>query len=126
MVDYLFLLIALALNSMANVILKMGAVESAKRQTAGQGGLMGLLTNFLDMKTIIAVVLFGLNIFFYKQALTRLPVSIAYPAMSALGLIVVFSLSFILLGERLSIQQLIGFCVIIAGVILVTTAGKAA
>ena len=68
----------------------------------------------------IGVVSFGLALVCYSVVLSKLNLSIAYPLMVSLGLIIVILASYFFLAESISIVQIAGFVLIIAGVWLVS------
>ena len=65
------------------------------------------------MITVIAVV--G-GIFFLSLAMKTLPVSIAYPIWTAVGVLGTVGLGFVLLGEELSALKIASTIAIVAGV----------
>lgn len=115
-----FLIVALVLNASANILLKVGAMQS--RELASDASLMTKALNFLNIATCMGIVLFAGNVLVYRKALTGLPISIAYPVMVSVGLlIIVVAARFIpLLGEKISLTQGAGMALIIAGVWLVS------
>ena len=115
---YLYLAIALTLNAAANILLKVGATHLGGLD---EPGLIGrLLTNY---HLLGGLVLFALNVVFYAVALTRLDLSIAYPVMTAGGIMIVVTVSVLLLSESLSVIQLVGLGFLVLGIILITRIG---
>jgi small multidrug resistance pump len=111
---YLFLALALTLNAAANVLLKLGA-ENLGRLDAPD--LIGrLLTNY---HLLAGLVLFALNVVFYAAALTRLNLSVAYPVMTAGGVLIVVSVAFFWLKEPIAPAQILGLLLLVAGILLV-------
>jgi multidrug transporter EmrE-like cation transporter len=108
---YGYLIIALALNSLANVLLKFAAI--------GQNGasLRALVTNPF---AIIGVTLFASNVYFYIQALRVLPISLVYPTMTAVSFIIISVFAVFAFKEPFSLTTLLGHIVIVLGVVLVT------
>lgn len=117
---YIFLTVALTLNATANLLMKMGA----DRLDAGEGAglLKGILTNYY---LVGGVILFGLNIIFYVAALTRLNLSVAYPVMMAGGVLIVVSVSVLYFRESLTLAQMFGILLLIAGLVLITHKAQA-
>ena len=111
---------ALAMNSLANVLIKMGA--NASGATDLNGNFLQKLFTFLNLSTILAMVFFACNIFVYRKALEGIPLSVAYPIMAGGGLFVVTLISFVhpLLREKVSLIHIIGLAFILFGIILVT------
>ena len=112
---YLFLALALTLNAAANVLLKVGAGHLGRLDAPDLIGR--LLTNY---HLVAGLVLFALNVVLYAAALTRLDLSVAYPVMTAGGVLIVVSVSYFVLGESVSPVQLLGLALIVAGILLVT------
>ncbi len=112
---YLFLIIALVLNTSANVFMKVGARNIALFKEYGL--FQGLLKNNV---IIIGIVLFALNIIFYILALSKINLSIAYPIMTIGGLSLITIISFILFKETMTPMQWGGIFVLIIGIILVS------
>lgn len=113
MTSWLALGIALVLNAVANMLLKAGSSVLA-------GGFSFPVLARAATNPYIAggVILFALNIICYSYALSRLPLSLAYPTMIIGGLIIVTTASALIFGETLSYLQAGGLALIVFGVIL--------
>jgi multidrug transporter EmrE-like cation transporter len=112
------LIVALVLNAGANVLMKVGA------NTAGplsdNASLWARITSFLNAATILAIVLFAANVLAYRKALDNLNVSVAYPIMVSTGMILITIVAATpVLGERITITQIVGMVLIALGVWLV-------
>ena len=112
---YALLALALTLNAAANVLLKVGASRLGPLQ--GPDLAARLLGN---VHLWAGLALFGLNVVFYAVALTRLNLSVAYPVMTAGGILIVVTVSFIWLREPVSTSQALGLALLVAGILLVT------
>ena len=112
MTGWVVLLIALTLNAAANALLKAGsvAVREVSRET-----LAAAITN---PYLVGGIVLFALNIFCYAFALSRLPLSLAYPTMVIGGLVIVTAASVLVFGESFSYLQVAGLACVVFGVML--------
>ena len=118
---WLFLGIALVVNSAANIILKKGAQDTSSIASAvPKGGLIGALLSFLNVSTILAIFLFACNILFYRKALSRIPLSVAYPIMTSLGFLIVVAFSVFFYHEPMSWQKMLGLICILAGVLFIS------
>jgi multidrug transporter EmrE-like cation transporter len=113
--DYLLLILALTLNALANVLLKMGATRLPG--WSEPGAMTRLLAN---PYLLTGLTLFALNVVFYAAALSRLNLSVAYPVMVAGGLIVVVVASVVWLREPMTTTQLSGIVLLVLGILLVT------
>ena len=112
---YALLGIALTFNAVANILMKAGM------RNAPEGlGATGMIKHYLtSWPVIVGLALFALNIVAYTQALTKIPLSIAYPIMTSLGFLIVVSASAYFFKETITWVQGIGFALIIGGVICV-------
>ncbi|MCP4602253.1 MAG: EamA family transporter [Proteobacteria bacterium] len=113
---YIFLVIAIVFNGTANILMKAGMQNAPDVQDA-----TAVIKHYLtSWPLIIGIVLFGLNVIAWTQALSKLPLSMAYPIMLSMSLLVVVSGSMIFFRETISWWQCLGFALIICGVICVT------
>lgn len=109
---YIYLTLAFTLNAFANVLLKIG---SSHLVTAGPAGSL-LLANW---RLLAGLALFVCNAVFYALALRTLPISIAYPIMVVMSFIIINGFALTMLGEYITLTQIVGYAVIIAGLFLV-------
>jgi multidrug transporter EmrE-like cation transporter len=112
-VAYLYLALAFTLNSVANVLLKLGA----ERGLSLSGDLFAVAE--ANWQVLLGLAIFASNIIFYFLALRELPLSVAYPVMVAMGFLIVNSYALIMLHEPIAAGQLIGYLLIIIGLTLV-------
>jgi|SRR3989344_9681548 len=111
MMNYGFILTALVLNAVANILLKIAAID--KKGTS----LVALLTNPL---AILGVIIFAGNIYFYIQALRLFPISLVYPILAAAGFLIINTYGIWYLKEPFSLTIFLGYVAIILGIILIT------
>jgi multidrug transporter EmrE-like cation transporter len=112
------LVFALLANATANVLIRMGMKDLTLSFERPVELLRGILLN----GTVMAgITLFALNVLAYAFALTKLRLSVAYPVMTSLGLVIVMVLSWVLMGERITPLQLVGTALILGGVVLVAS-----
>jgi multidrug transporter EmrE-like cation transporter len=116
---WLPLVVALVLNAAANVLIKVGAKLAAPLGTTAP--FLDKVLNFLNAATIAGIVLFAANVLVYRKALDNLDISVAYPIMVSVGLILVTiaSVTLPVLSERVSAVQIAGMVLISIGVWLV-------
>ena len=119
---------AMLLNAAANLLMKVGM-----KSVAGSGGLLrdgpiaaaGLIAT--SGVLLIGLTCFGLNAALYMYALQSksLPISVAYPIMVGGGFVLIAVVARVhpALAERLSIGQLAGVAMIMAGIVLVASQG---
>jgi multidrug transporter EmrE-like cation transporter len=109
------LIFAIVFNAFANILIKVGMVRI--RDTSG---LFRLIQEAVKQPALIGgVCCFILALAAYSMVLTRLNLSIAYPVMVSMGLVIVTLASFFLLKETIKPLQIAGFVFIIAGVWMV-------
>ncbi len=121
MKHWLFLTVALSLNAAANLLMKVGANAQQRSPLAPDASLAAKGFHFLNFATIAGLVLFAANVLIYRKALDGLPVSVAYPVMVSVGLVIVATAAALLpmLNERISGMQIAGMAAIALGVWLV-------
>ncbi|MEQ9459927.1 MAG: SMR family transporter [Phycisphaeraceae bacterium] len=110
----LALAIGIISNAAANILIK----TAMRRLSDAQLGPAFFLQAILDPILITGILCFGLALAFYAFALTKIDLSIGYPAMTSLGLIIVAAWSAVVFGEKLSIIRLAGMAAILLGVAL--------
>ncbi len=125
------LVLALALNAAANLMMKAGASQVERAGGFFAGGAWKAVQTVLGTPVLlIGLTCFALNAAFYMYALSSrtLSISIAYPLMVGGGYAIIATTAYLLLGERLTVGQWIGVALILAGVFLVAiqTAERAA
>ena len=114
----LALVVALVANATANVLIRWGMKDLQLSLADPAATLKGIL---LNGRVMAGIVLFALNVLAYAFALSRIRLSVAYPVMTSVGLVIVMVLSFALLGEKITGLQLVGTALILGGVVLVAS-----
>ena len=112
------LVFALVANATANVLIRWGMKDLALDLSQPVQTLRGIV---LNGRVMGGIVLFACNVLAYAFALSKLRLSVAYPVMTSVGLVIVMVLSFALLGERITPVQLLGTALILGGVVLVAS-----
>ena len=79
--------------------------------------LFKLLTSPL---ILLAIASYGLGVIFYMFMLSRLDLSLLYPVMTALGLVLATLISALFFHEQISLTRLSGIAVVIIGVFLIS------
>ena len=114
----LALVFALLANATANVLIRWGMKDLQLSLADPVATARGIL---LNGRVMAGIVLFALNVLAYAFALSKLRLSIAYPVMTSVGLVIVMVLSFALLGEKITGLQMVGTALILGGVVLVAS-----
>lgn len=120
---FVALVIALALNAGANLLIKFGmrAVD-AELATSGplEPGLVPLVGLLLrHWILLLGLACFAANVVFYAYALQKLPISVAYPIMVTSGFAIIVVVAGAMLSERLTPMQWVGVLAILVGVAMV-------
>lgn len=110
---YLYLALAFTLNSIANILLKLGAA----RGLSLSGGLLVIVE--ANWHFLLGLGIFAINVIFYFLALRALPLSVAYPVMVVMGFLIVNSYALLALHEPITAGQYVGYALIIVGLTLV-------
>jgi multidrug transporter EmrE-like cation transporter len=112
---YFYLVVAMVLNALANMLLKQGA---ARLGGLGEAHLVQRVLH--NPHLLFGLLLFALNVVFYLAALSRLNLSVAYPVMVAGGLLIVTLGSAVWLRETVTALQWGGIGLLTLGIVLVT------
>ena len=111
---YILLGAALVCNALANFLLKLGSSDFAAIRSLGV--VRGVLTNYV---LLAGLALFACNIVFYALALSKISLSVGYPIMTAVGLIILTTISALYLREAVGLWQVVGIGLIIIGIVCV-------
>lgn len=114
----LALALALLANASANLLIRWGMKDRTLSLSQPALLVRGIL---LNGRVLTGIALFALSVLAYAFALSRIRLTVAYPVMTSLGLVIVMLLSYLLLGERITPPQLVGTGLILAGVLLVAS-----
>lgn len=112
---WFFLIIGLLLNATANILLKVAA-RHVERSEQSVGIIFRLFT---DPFLLLGIISFGLALGAYSYSLTKFDLSVAYPIMTSLGLVIVALFSFFFFKESYHVTKILGTILILIGVILV-------
>ena len=112
---YLVLSLAIILNALANILMKVAMLQQEKTTN-----IITLVTQSLTNPVLLlGIVSFGLALVAYCFVLAKINLSIAYPLMTSLGFLIVILASWLFLDENITKIQIVGFTCIIAGVWMV-------
>jgi len=116
---YVFLVIAICCNAAANVMLKL----AAGRPFSLAGGAGKVVAD--NSHLILGLFLFAVNVLFYVAALRVLPLSVAYPLMVGMTFLIVSAAASYFLGEAFTLWHVIGYLLILCGIVAVSVFGAA-
>lgn len=113
---FVFLVIALVFNALANILMKLANIRSI----ADHNGTLSerIAGIYLSWPFIGGLFLFGLNLLCYTFALSKMHLSVAYPIMVGSGFVIIGISSYFLFNERLTPFQIAGTFLILIGVTL--------
>ncbi|MFH1758988.1 MAG: SMR family transporter [Patescibacteria group bacterium] len=111
---YLFLTFSFILNALGNVLLKIGAVQGLWAENYNIFYLVA--KNYVP---ISGLALFALSAVFYFLSLREIPLSTAYPVLVMMCFLLISAFSYFYFHENISWPQLLGYCMIAGGLILV-------
>lgn len=115
---WFFLLFAMAVNAGASILMKVGSRVAERNPIGEDAGLVEKGIHFLNLPTLIAIVLFAVNVLAYRRALDEFNLNIAYPVMVSGGLVLVTASAWLIpmLSERLHWWQIAGIILIALGI----------
>jgi drug/metabolite transporter (DMT)-like permease len=111
------ILISILLGSVGQIFIKKGLNNLGSLDFSM--GLIGSYSRiFLSPLIIFGIVIYFFGVFFWLYGLSKIELSFAFPFVS-LSYILVFILSWFLLGENISLLRWVGLATICLGVFLV-------
>lgn len=119
-VTWLLILTGVGLNAAAQLLLKVATRPLAHFTDFSAQTLLG--SAFILARSVpfwVGMLCYGTSVCVWLAALSKAPVSTAYPMLS-LGYIVVAGVSVVWLGESLSPLKVLGIALICVGVVLVS------
>jgi len=118
LLTWILLLSGVGLNAAAQLLLKAATRSSgALVADGGQVSWPAVLQLLRALPLWAGLACYGVSVVVWLGALSRVPVSIAYPMLS-IGYVVNLFLAALLFGETLSLPKLAGVALICAGVIV--------
>ena len=109
------------LNASAQILMKAGTNAIGHFDFSVENILPIGLKLATEWHIIVALFCYAVSVVVWMLALSRVPVSIAFPLLS-MAYIVTAVAAFYLLGEAMSLTKMIGIGVIIFGVIIISRA----
>jgi multidrug transporter EmrE-like cation transporter len=117
-ISFALVLLGVTLNAMAQSLLKLGANRLGTLDWSGQHMLATALRIMTEWPFLVGFGCYGVSVLVWILALTRVPVTVAYPALS-LGYIMNGLIAYFWLGETLDMRWWGGIALICAGVALI-------
>jgi multidrug transporter EmrE-like cation transporter len=110
------LLFAVAAAATGQVMLKHG-MQVASARAAESGGSLALRAATSPW-VLLGLVVFGVSAVAWLAALSRVPLSVAYP-FNALGYLAILTASIVILHERANVLTWVGTFLVVSGLLLV-------
>lgn len=117
---YIFMGLAVIFTSIGQILQKIGSGMVKKEHL--KIGIRSILV-FLNPFIFSALIMLFFATIFYLLALSKLPLSIAYPMLSS-GYVLVVLLSKIFLKEEVSLKRWLGVFIIMIGIFVIFNSGK--
>lgn len=115
---YLLLALAIIFNALANIVVKWAM--RGENDIFSHGYIEAFRAIASNYWAWAGIALFGLAFILYSLVLTKMNLSIAYPIMTSLGLVIISVVSIFAFQESFSLIQAGGIVLIIGGVWLVS------
>ncbi|MHB1661292.1 MAG: SMR family transporter [bacterium] len=119
-ISYIFMGLAVIFTSVGQILQKIGSGRVKKEHL--EIGVRSIFI-FFDPFIFSALIMLFFATVFYLLALSKLPLSIAYPMLSS-GYVIVVLLSKIFLNEKVSLKRWFGVFIIIIGIFIIFNSGK--
>jgi len=110
------LLFAVITAAAGQVMLKHGMQIATARATSSGGSLV--LSAVTTFWVPLGLVVFGVSAIAWLAALSKVPLSVAYP-FNALGYLVILAASILVLHERASVMTWLGSLLVVSGLVIV-------
>jgi drug/metabolite transporter (DMT)-like permease len=120
---YGLLLIACVLTVIGEVMLKVGITHVTERVGAFSLSPTILFSTFTDWRVLLGFALVFGGSLFWLGVISRVELSFAYPLL-AMNYVILLIPSRFLLNESISPTRIVGACIIVAGVIVITWSQK--
>ena len=120
LITWVLILTGVGLNAAAQLLLKV-ATRPLSHFTEFNADILhgSVIILFKSLPFWTGMLCYGASVCVWLAALSKAPVSTAYPMLS-LGYVVVATVSVLWLGELMTLSKVIGIALICAGVVLVS------
>lgn len=115
----LLVLLGVGLNAAGQLLLKAGTNAVGHFEFHADNLIPVALKLALQPWILGGVVCYGISLVVWIMALSRVPVSIAYPMLS-IGYVINAFIAYFWFGEALAMQKMLGIGFIMLGVVLIT------
>ena len=104
-------MLAAAISAFGQVLLKYAMLKHGPIKFS----LHGLLSLLFEPRLLVALTLYAAALLMWLHVLSKIPLSMAYPVL-AITYVIVPLLSIFFFDERIQQSQIIGICLVLAGV----------
>ena len=116
---WLALVLSIALATTGQLLLKAGMDATGVTVALQPRALLELVRTVLgSWRLLLGFAAFGSSSLFWLAALSRVPLSVAYPIVSV-SYVLILGSSWVLLGERPSMVTMLGALLVMSGVALI-------
>jgi multidrug transporter EmrE-like cation transporter len=115
--SWVFVVLSVLANAAASVLVK-SATSSVPAGALSGGSMMAMLRPSI----VVALVCYGLAFVFYTAAVSRLPLNVAHPTITASAIVMVGLASAWIFHERFNTATWLGYGCLILGVIALSIA----
>lgn len=115
---HLPLILAILFNAGANIMMKWSVIDVVQNDT--QSTIDRLLEQFINLPFLTGLAFFGIALLFYQKSLENLNLSLAYPLMTSVGLLIVTAWSVLVFKESLALHHMFGIAAITGGIWLLS------
>jgi drug/metabolite transporter (DMT)-like permease len=118
MIVYVLLMIAICLTVTGEILLKLGMNSVRAEVGAFSASLPVLLRTFTEWRVVLGFVLIFSGALFWLGVISRADFSFAYPLL-ALSYVVALVPAWLVLGEHVTLNRIIGALVVVAGAVII-------
>jgi multidrug transporter EmrE-like cation transporter len=111
------ILVSIALNAAAQIFMRFGMLKVGEVEI-GASLIKAVPRMITSIFLWLSIVCYGISMVSWMVVLSKVEVSFAYAFLS-LGFVLVTILGALFLREHISIQRIVGICVVCCGIILV-------
>jgi multidrug transporter EmrE-like cation transporter len=110
---WLILILAVAANASASILLKV-AVSSVRKQSI----LLDPLSYVSSVWLWLGLFLYGCAFVFYTASLSQFPLNVAHPVITAGAIVTVVGASTLIFGEPFDLITLFGMGLVVSGLVV--------
>lgn len=113
---WLLLFAGLCANAGASILIKEGVRHGFILELSSNG-----LLNFLkNWSLVLGIILYGIAFILYTLSLSKLPLNVVHPSMTAGSIVIVGICAYLIFHEKFSGLTITGYSLILTGVLLVS------